>query len=1352
MKALQTVSTSSRPLGINGNKGLHLRVAGRRSFSTIADHSAGGIADEEVSDVEQTRFSGRGTTACSKPRVLARCRYAGGYVAATYEPHLRKLVLSISPVLKPTGSFSEETAAAAATADRLIKASFVCEAAKSRQSQRGRLEASAVSALVDYAFARGSRSVPHTSAAPSQRQAISFHLPSLSPSALSEVVYLCALGLSVRDHDFFSEVTRVALWQLDVLQRLRKGGPSPPHAQQQPSSKRDCPVTGSWEEGLEKRIAEAPVISSPRPGAHQVAKLLRGLSHTGHEDQRLFHAAVDYLETECTYTHSDLLHALALLKAMSLGAPRDKLAKLISQRILLRERRLPLCVIAAAANVFSLLQLHRSASSTHRSVVPETLQKATQPYLGASKTLLCATHTSAHASPAFSSPLPSTELFQSLASSAKRALEVTCLGIGGGTRGRDLALLARGFVRARQQSTAVPWVQALERQWKDLRPSLEPHSLSLLIVSLSKLQCGLPAKSACLSDLLRVFMQRAGSMSQQQLVMVAAGLSRLSSRAGYPPTALALTWRFLLKDLNLLTLNYTWVQSLLSGLRRQEGEPVPSALSALSKLFADFEDVRGLPLGLRDEALAFQSKFGALEGHVVEALVESALSSAGCTLSSVIRCLTAVARLPWQPSAAVQFGSRDSHSPHAAVTEDEDRKARLFASVQNCLKALVTDEKRHGQKAREAAAAALSAFCCLTPSQRCGVHIPLCQSSMISSHSNDEPAEPARVSEVEALPLQYELVPTLARILASKSEVSRRSEAPLWDGAAAVVKMTFRLQELARTPCASANQQPAALSFHLEQLKAATQGLLNAATSTLAYARPSSSGVLPIAGASWLAFTSSVCRRGVQLLGPRISPTELIEECPARAATDGTRLNTYFTTEGGEGLSQRHLAIITSEVSPNLFLDSNSQVANTLELTASEVETLYGDLLVFSSSFGIYGGLKQLPTQQIGLRRASCFQSANYGRQGGETFTIARCRIAFFMQNMKRRFAKFGLYTLAKLLAALLALRLRIHLLHHQNQASEGGTAGGDEGSSSTEHLEAQMAITSATTCILNVIKSTDVPKGFSCDSNLYSLLAISAQVLKALEPLIWERHASSLHYCLKAVARRSTVHHHAKSAAFSPLSDGVSDTPLWSWAESKRKASQAVLLAVTSLTSANSTLHAQASQAIESCESGTRERITLLSSRALPFFGSVRGLQVEIEQGPKRARVVFVVISSDDFLVPLWAAAPSQNTGTKAEQFTVCWQHEVGILQPLVAMELFAICSNLSGALLGLGQHLNAAAKALKRIHCGSGCALLRIVALHKANESHFTMLRAAREKKPLSASSCKWAVRRSSDIVELL
>ncbi|KAL8429212.1 hypothetical protein ACSSS7_006742 [Eimeria intestinalis] len=146
---------------------------------------------------------------------------------------------------------------------------------------------------------------------------------------------------------------------------------------------------------------------------------------------------------------------------------------------------------------------------------------------------------------------------------------------------------------------------------------------------------------------------------------------------------------------------------------------------------------------------------------------------------------------------------------------------------------------------------------------------------------------------------------------------------------------------------------------------------------------------------------------------------------------------------------------------------------------------------------------------------------------------------------------------------------------------------------------------------------------------------------------------------------------------------DGVFDSPLWSWPASKREASQAVFLAVQSLSSASSPPPAQASRTRGSGVSDVLEEATLLSSRALPFFGSVRGLQVEIEQGPQRARVVFIVISLDDFLVPVWATPPAQDTGTKAKQYTVCWQHKLGILQPLVAMELFAIWSSLSGTRL---------------------------------------------------------------------
>lgn len=403
--------------------------------------------------------------ALKKSRLLARLGWSGGMLIATYEAHLCRLVISFSPDRRTPRGASDETAAASATAGCLLRASSVCEGAGSGGSLQGHSEVPEVSALVDYAFwGRFARASTQMAGYPTERLVMSFHLPTLSPAALSEVVYLCGVRMGIKDREFFEEASRVALRQLESLKRPNQPKLSQVSDRQGPNARwltepRQPMSSSEISVAFASQIKEVAVKSCSPPTVSRIARLLRGLAQAGHESPELFDAGVEYLASECTYSHSDLLHALALLKRLSPGAIRDKLAQPLASRILVRERRLPLVVVAAASNVFSFF--------------PQS-----PPSCNSSECM---------------SSFPALEdLYASLARSAKRALELHALGLGDHLRGRDLALLARGFVRSRQHTASTPWLLEMELQWKTLRLSVDPQSLSLLLVSLSKLQHGLP--------------------------------------------------------------------------------------------------------------------------------------------------------------------------------------------------------------------------------------------------------------------------------------------------------------------------------------------------------------------------------------------------------------------------------------------------------------------------------------------------------------------------------------------------------------------------------------------------------------------------------------------------------------------------------------------------------------------------------------------------------------------------------------------------------------------------------------------------------------------------------------------
>ncbi|XP_026191579.1 uncharacterized protein LOC34620509 [Cyclospora cayetanensis] len=545
-----------------------------------------------------------------KLRVLARRRGCEEDVSVSYENSLCRVLLTFSVNKELTGPLRdarghqgarEEIEAEMDIARSLRRASAVCEAVNRGASPENALGAEALlaPALVAYAFSCGregskgsssSRVMPgeevfsRAETFSSARQLVSFHLPSLSPAALCDLIFFCTARLRVRDSQFLEDAARVALEHLKLLLELDKPaevyhrqplhsrndlpGPSAMDSVQKPPSTQRSPedmaAQDVRDDDFVRRILEAPVRFSRPPSAHHMAKLLRGIILGGHEAPEVLALGVAYLKRRCTYTHSDLLHSLALLKVMPSGAPREHLAAFVAQKLILRERRLPLPVVAAAANVFSRVSLppfrmqpESSWAHAERQHMPskglEALEGArSADALGFSVEARVAPNGPLHAGSSRSngndsaSVLPSAgALYASLSCSAQRVLDVRRLGIGGSVRGRDLALLAHGFVKAGEDRAATSWVVAMERHWRELRPVFEPVSLALLLGSLPKLQHALPGNksSVCLMALLHLLSQQVASLTAQQLVMVAAGLSRFPYRQEHPLTALRLVWR-----------------------------------------------------------------------------------------------------------------------------------------------------------------------------------------------------------------------------------------------------------------------------------------------------------------------------------------------------------------------------------------------------------------------------------------------------------------------------------------------------------------------------------------------------------------------------------------------------------------------------------------------------------------------------------------------------------------------------------------------------------------------------------------------------------------------------------------
>ncbi|KAL8439900.1 hypothetical protein Efla_006519 [Eimeria flavescens] len=1248
---------------------------------------------EDLHDEQQTTPLRKKDLLCTrtfpkKPQIIARRRHSGGIVTATYEQHFRRLVLSISSLAEPCGGMREETAAAEATAASLIRASAVCEAAKHTALAQDHLQASAISALVSYAFAGGSE---QSSGEETRRHVIFFNLPSLSPAALADLVYLCGVGLGVKDEAFLSEAARVGRWQLEVLQkhkrRLRSSSQLRNSSDTAAVRTSNCLYSGATLDDLATRVMEAPVRSPPRPGAHRLIRLLRGLLHAGHKDDRLLSEAVGYLESECIFTHNDLLHALALLKVMPSGEHRDRLLRLAAQRIILRERRLPLCVVAAASNVFSLLLPPPCTSSARGGVFLGELQRQAQSASSGPRGERC-----------HSFSLEA--LFTSLASSAKRALEVSSVGIVDSLRGRDLALLARGFVRARQQAAALPWVEAMERHWRDLRFSFDPQSLALLLVSVPKLQRALPAKSECLTDLLRVFMQRIGSMTLHQLVMATAGLSRVSWQVGYSARALPLAWRFIFRDPQTIMLSSTEIQSLFCAMRRQEGKPVPSAVSALSKLLADLGDMRNITWGLRLEAFAFQSKFGAFDGHLVKALVESALSSEQCNIGTVACCLEAVIPLPWRAhtasSAPSKHGHGDASEParsKADLKEAYNLKKRLLEAIQTRLAELAADPTKLDWKSGAAGAAVLSALCCLIP--------PLGHRGYrgLYSRTNNHPASEGKGSahdlEGEQLPgnhtplVQLELVPQLASILLSKSNAEKFPMTALCKGTAAAIKIAFRACTLRRRECMPDGPEISrysAWSRDLEQLNTAAHRLLAAAKLKSMQSQDSLSDEPSIAGPHWLLLISSMCRQGVQVLDPKLFALSAAGGPSSQAAAESVRSNVGPLRGESGGWSCRlppAFKTIFRVASLGMRMDTFLRASGCTGLDAFLVSqadahgrkkraTSAADAITQLELHAVHLANGALPALEGALlaEGARLCASPDVGKEDGD----GKCN--------PRRFGTFGLYKLAELLTAMLGLRLRIYILQNSDKFTQN--CGEEVARPSAEVLSnAHKSVVAAAASLLGLLKLTKTPRDSSQDPSLYLLLAISAQLLKELEPLMWKQHASILHYHLKALASQASAQQRAHLEESTSYEDAVESSRVWTWAASKRKAAQAVMSALDVLKNARAASSIGTTINQEGCS--YEKEVRLLNCGALTVFGSTRGLQVEVQRGSSKATALFFVVSLEDLLVPVLATTHCNEVEAGAENFAICLPDEVCILQPQVAMELFATVHSHQNARGGL-------------------------------------------------------------------
>lgn len=179
-------------------------------------------------------------------------------------------------------------------------------------------------------------------------------------------------------------------------------------------------------------------------------------------------------------------------------------------------------------------------------------------------------------------------------------------------------------------------------------------------------------------------------------------------------------------------------------------------------------------------------------------------------------------------------------------------------------------------------------------------------------------------------------------------------------------------------------------------------------------------------------------------------------------------------------------------------------------------------------------------------------------------------------------------------------------------------------------------------------------------------------------------------------------------------LGDDGANYPLRSWFASRHEAAKAVSAALKALAHAGEALCTQQGMPQES-----HAEVYIRGTRELPLFGTMRALEADVQHGNTTGRVrriggnpqpacsrppsrsgnsacmrryctpgqraaciqaVFLVMPSADLLVPVLAEPLRCDGDTTNKRYVICSQNRAGILQPLAAVELFAVLDSLNG------------------------------------------------------------------------
>lgn len=184
--------------------------------------------------------------------------------------------------------------------------------------------------------------------------------------------------------------------------------------------------------------------------------------------------------------------------------------------------------------------------------------------------------------------------------------------------------------------------------------------------------------------------------------------------------------------------------------------------------------------------------------------------------------------------------------------------------LENRLWALATAQVWQDRRACAGAAAALSAFCCFLRHRDFPAEIGVCGPLL-----GPEPGG-AGAAAGDLWPVYGGFVPELAKRLLTESSALRHAGPLLCKGTAALVNIAVRLQEIEQQQCAAGHQTArgiAITSTDIRQVELAAKSLLAAAEGSFSNLHSTPGIDIPSPLESWLGFISSMCHRGVQVLG-----------------------------------------------------------------------------------------------------------------------------------------------------------------------------------------------------------------------------------------------------------------------------------------------------------------------------------------------------------------------------------------------------------------------------------------------------------------------------------------------------